>query len=75
MSVIQFSVVYEYGVDSWRVGDRRMKSIREEWIEEMNLVETIDQPFFHLGAIVDSIVWPVSADQSRRQIRDDAILQ
>ena len=37
-----------------------MKRIREEGIEEMNRVETIDQLFFHLGAIVDSIDRPVA---------------
>ena len=73
--VIQFSVVYEYGVDFWRVGDRRMKSVREEGSKEMNRVETIDQIFFHLGPIVDSNDRPVSADQSRRLIHDDTILQ
>ena len=36
-----------------------MKSIREEGIEEMNRVETIDQIFFHLGAILDSNDRPV----------------
>jgi len=41
----------------------------------MNRVETIDQIFFHLGAILDSNDRPVSADQSLGQIRDDTILQ
>ena len=52
-----------------------MKSIREEGIKEMNRVETIDQIFFHLGAIVDSNDRPVSADQSRRRIHEDTIPQ
>ena len=40
-----------------------MKNIREEGSKEMNRVETIDQIFYHLGAIVHCNDRPVSADQ------------
>jgi len=81
--VNQVSVVHEYGVDAWRVGERRMKRIRK--VEKMKRGERGKTTKFqifpfcvHLAAIRESNDWPVSVDQSRRQIhhsRDGTILQ